>query len=152
VSLTRAAAEDFLFHEARLLDETRYDEWLALFLPDAYYWVPCRPEQPDPLEELSLVYDDFPLMQARVAQIRHPQHYSNIPGVRASRHVSNVRVSDHTVHSKLLMITAHGDSQSVFSATVTHELREVEGALRIVSKKVLLVNCDAGFEALLLPF
>jgi 3-phenylpropionate/cinnamic acid dioxygenase small subunit len=34
------ACEQFLLHEARLLDEGRFDEWLALFTPDASYWVP----------------------------------------------------------------------------------------------------------------
>src|SRR5213083_1388247 len=29
----------FLFHEARLLDERRFGEWLELYAPDAEYWV-----------------------------------------------------------------------------------------------------------------
>ena len=38
------ACEQFLLHEARLLDEGRFDEWLALFTPDAWYWVPAEPD------------------------------------------------------------------------------------------------------------
>ena len=34
--------ERFLFHEARLLDERRFDDWLALFAPDGWYWVPLE--------------------------------------------------------------------------------------------------------------
>ena len=37
----------FLVHEARLLDEKRYDEWNALFTDDAHYWVPLARDQPD---------------------------------------------------------------------------------------------------------
>ena len=37
---TRMAA--FVVHEARLIDEGRYDEWLALFADDGRYWVPLR--------------------------------------------------------------------------------------------------------------
>src|SRR5215510_2344325 len=51
-------AEEFLFHEARLLDTGRYEEWLALFTEDATYWLPLERNQKDPLETSSLVYDD----------------------------------------------------------------------------------------------
>jgi hypothetical protein len=40
--------ERFLLHEARLLDEARFDDWLALFTPDAWYWVPSAPDQDNP--------------------------------------------------------------------------------------------------------
>src|SRR5262249_21950845 len=32
----------FLYHEAELLDERRYHDWLALFTDDAEYWAPVR--------------------------------------------------------------------------------------------------------------
>ena len=48
MTLTQAAAEAFLLHEARLLDEARWDEWLALFTDDATYWVPSQPGQAEP--------------------------------------------------------------------------------------------------------
>ena len=31
---------DFIYAEARMLDEGRYDEWLALWLDDGHYWMP----------------------------------------------------------------------------------------------------------------
>src|SRR5262249_14385542 len=40
--------ERFLLHEARLLDEGKFDDWLALFTPDAWYWVPSEPDQDNP--------------------------------------------------------------------------------------------------------
>jgi 3-phenylpropionate/cinnamic acid dioxygenase small subunit len=33
---------DFIYREARLMDEHRYDEWLALWTDDAVYWVPSN--------------------------------------------------------------------------------------------------------------
>ena len=39
--------EQFLINEARLLDEGKFDDWLALFTPDAWYWVPSEPNQRD---------------------------------------------------------------------------------------------------------
>src|SRR5437773_668151 len=40
--------EQFLLHEARLLDEGKFDDWLALFTADGWYWVPSEPEQDNP--------------------------------------------------------------------------------------------------------
>ena len=41
--------EQFLLHEARLLDDGKFDDWLALFTPEAWYWVPSEPDQADPV-------------------------------------------------------------------------------------------------------
>ena len=38
--------EAFLYHEAELLDERRYEEWLALFTDDVHYWMPMRRNVP----------------------------------------------------------------------------------------------------------
>ena len=38
--VTRAEVEDFLYHEAALLDGWQLDEWLALLTEDARYEVP----------------------------------------------------------------------------------------------------------------
>ena len=35
-------AEEFLFHEAQLLDSRRYQEWLELLTDDIHYWMPIR--------------------------------------------------------------------------------------------------------------
>lgn len=40
MGITRQEAEAFLFREARLLDERRLDDWLALFTDDSRYWIP----------------------------------------------------------------------------------------------------------------
>jgi 3-phenylpropionate/cinnamic acid dioxygenase small subunit len=151
-----AAAEAFLYHEADLLDAMRWDDWLALFLPDATYWVPSRPEQTDPIEEVSLIYDDLPFLQARVAQLKHPAHYANLPAVRASRHVSNIVATPTdggcAVRSKLLLLESRRDGQRLFGATVTHQLRETNDGLRILAKTVVLLNADAPQEGLVVPF
>ena len=42
--LTAAVAE-FLFEEARLLDERRWREWLELYSDDVVFWVPAYTDQ-----------------------------------------------------------------------------------------------------------
>ncbi|MEA2987083.1 MAG: hypothetical protein QOD94_3337, partial [Alphaproteobacteria bacterium] len=67
-----ACCEQFLVHEARLLDEARFDEWLALFTEDAWYWVPVDAEQKDPFTTVSLIYDDRRLLETRVRRLASP--------------------------------------------------------------------------------
>src|SRR3954463_4384951 len=59
----------FLEHEARLLDEAKFDDWLALFTADAWYWVPSEPGQSNPHDTVSLIYDDPRLLGARVRRL-----------------------------------------------------------------------------------
>src|SRR4029077_1824519 len=90
------ACEQFLLHEARLLDEGRFGEWLALFTPDARYWVPSEPDQKSPLDTVSLIYDDRRLLETRVRRLASPRIYSQEPRSRTSRVVTNVTIEDVT--------------------------------------------------------
>src|ERR1700739_2546463 len=72
VSLDLHRCEQFLMHEARLLDESKFDDWLALFTADAWYWVPSEPDQRDPQQTVSLIYDDRRLLEARGRGAPHP--------------------------------------------------------------------------------
>ena len=85
--------EQFLFHEAQLLDTQRFEEWLALFTEDATYWVPLEQNQKDPHETSSLIYDDRTLLELRVKQFRIR---ARMPGAlaRTIHQVSNVVVDD----------------------------------------------------------
>ncbi len=153
----RAAVEAFLFEEAALLDDGRWTDWFALFTDDARYWVPARPGQTDPINEVSLIYDDIANLQVRVNRMRHPAHHANAPEVRCAHHVTNVRVlaaADDTcrVASRLLMFDRRGDVVRSFSAKVEHGLRRVDGAIRIVAKTVELLDADAPQEELVVPF
>src|SRR5689334_16482491 len=82
----------FLFHEAGLLDDNRFEDWMALFLPDGYYWAPVKPDQEDFLNHVSLFYDDRPMMQARILRLRHPNNQSLLNPPRCCRLVGNIRL------------------------------------------------------------
>ena len=71
--------ERFLLHEARLLDDGKFDDWLALFTPDAWYWVPSEPDQDNPHDTVSLIYDDRRLLETRVRRLASPRIYSQEP-------------------------------------------------------------------------
>ena len=52
---SRSAVEDFLYMEARLLDNRQFEEWMDLFTDDALYWVPAGRDDIDPSRHVSIV-------------------------------------------------------------------------------------------------
>src|SRR5262245_13107786 len=56
--------------EARLLDELRFDEWLAMYAPECIYWVPGTPGGGDPRREIAISFDDRRRMEDRVYRLR----------------------------------------------------------------------------------
>ena len=66
VEASEADLVDFVFHEARLLDEKRFDEWFALFTDDARYWAPLTRGQPNGDTFPSLFYEDKLLLKLRI--------------------------------------------------------------------------------------
>src|ERR1700730_13244595 len=128
--------EQFLLHEARLLDDGKFDDWLALFTSDAWYWVPSEPGQVDPVETVSLIYDDRRLLETRVRRLSSPRMYSQEPRSRTSRMVGNVTIEEtsplpalarlrgwgYTVRSKFMMIEYRREQQRLFSRHALHPL------------------------------
>ena len=149
--------EQFLLHEARLLDEGKFDDWLALFTRDAWYWVPSEPDQADPVETVSLIYDDRRLLETRVRRLASPRMYSQEPRSCTSRIVANVLLEDVernscTVRSKFVMIEYRREQQRFFGGTMLHRLVLAGGRILIAWKRVDLVNCDAPMDGITIPF
>ncbi len=152
-----AEIEAFLTHEAALLDDARYDEWLALFTADAWYWVPSQVGQRDPFETISLMYDDRRLLETRVRRLMQGLLHAQTPRSAASRQVTNVAIVERqpgaaVVRSKFTMAEFRRNAQRVFAGTYLHRLVRAEGGLKIASKRVNLVNCEAELEGLVVPF
>jgi 3-phenylpropionate/cinnamic acid dioxygenase small subunit len=156
--LSLAECESFLIHEARLLDEGRFDDWLALFTPEAKYWVPSEPDQADPLETVSLMYDDRRLLETRVRRLSSPRIYSQEPRSRTSRMINNVTIEKDAdavstlVRSKFVLIEFRRNEQRLFGGTCFHRLIVDKDGIRIAWKRVDLVNSDAPLDGLVVPF
>ncbi len=145
--------EQFLFREARLLDEQRWDEWAALFTEDGTYWVPATHGQPDPLHHVSLMYEDALLRAIRIKRYSHPNAPSLQPPPRSVHVISNVMLDSHdpetgacTVNSRLVMVEYRRDSQAIYAGACTHELVRDGDSFKIRHKKVELVNCEGALE------
>ena len=148
--------EQFLFHEARLLDTGRLEEWLALFTDDATYWVPLERGQKDPYQTSSIIPDDRTLLELRVKQARHPRAHARQPLARTVHQVSNILVEDGKseikVNSTLQLIEFRNEKQRVYGALVEHRLRRENGVFKITHKRVDLVNSEGELDGIAILF
>jgi 3-phenylpropionate/cinnamic acid dioxygenase small subunit len=100
--LLLAEVSDFLYREADLLDERRYEEWLGLLADDYQYAVPLR---------MNVMYDDVAAREdtragseicwfdegkataeLRVAQLATGKHWAEEPVSRVTHLVANIRL------------------------------------------------------------
>lgn len=144
--------EAFVLAEARLLDERRFSDWLALFAEDGVYWVPTNPRQASPQEALSLFYEPKPLLAMRVARLERPDMHVQSPASRTVHHVSAVEVAgDLVVRSALVVAEWRAGDARWFAGRVLHRLRREAQGLRIVLKRVDLIDSEAPQRAIAVP-
>lgn len=90
----RAEAEDFLYHEAALLDEWRLEEWLDLFTPDCTYEIPpLGMPDADCGTTFALVHDHRAMLEQRVIRLKKPSAHAEYPHSRTRRQITNVRIT-----------------------------------------------------------
>src|SRR5688572_32599558 len=90
----RQAVADFLYQEARLADEARYPEWLALWTDDGVYWVPATTDAAaSPETHLSHIYDNRARLDTRIKLLQTGYRYSQEPASLMRRLISNVEVT-----------------------------------------------------------
>ena len=142
-------AVEFLHREARLADEARYAEWLALWTEDAVYWVPATTDPAaDPERHLSHIYDNRARLETRVRMLQTGHRYSQEPASLMRRLISNVEV-EAAAGGELVVGSNFALAELAIQAKhemhwwvgrATHRLRRVDGALRLCGKKVVLIN------------
>ena len=143
-------ATRLLYREARLLDEGRFEEWLELFTPDGVYWVPSRRGQSDPRGVASIIYEDRAILALRVERLAQARAHALSPMPRTTHLVTNIELleaaDDHSaagIGCALIVVEHRNDRQRIYSGHGRYMLRRTDGVLRIASKRVDLVDCDA---------
>ncbi len=155
--------EEFLLHEAHLLDDRQFEAWMALFTDDGFYWAPASLDQADPLNAVSLIYDDRAAMRTRILRLRHPRIHAQTPPSRTVRLVANAFIEDQaddgsacTVRAKFIMYEYRPSIpdalERVFAGTYRHRLMADGDGFKIASKTALLANCDARLGAFAIYF
>src|ERR1700704_1303595 len=138
--------------EARLLDQLRFDEWLALYTPECLYWVPTSPQAGDPRREVSISFDDRRRMEDRIYRLRTGYAWSQAPKSRTVRMVSNVEVfstgdkNARMVRSNFLISEFRVDCTQLLSGWCGQRfVREQENWL-IAVRQVNLIDCDQNLR------
>ena len=141
-----------LEREARLLDQLRYDDWLALYAPECIYWVPSTPNAGDPRREISVMFDDRRRLEDRIYRFRTGYAWSQAPASRTVRLVTNVEVfatardDSRMLRSNFLISEFWGDETRVLTGWAGHRVvRDTEG-WKIQAKQVNLIDCDQSIR------
>lgn len=102
--LLKHEAEEFLYHEADLLDSRRLDEWLDLLTEDIHYWMPIR--RTTTAREVDREFtgpggmaffdDDKAMLTLRVERLSVGRAWAEDPPSRTRRLVTNIRILDVT--------------------------------------------------------
>jgi dibenzofuran dioxygenase beta subunit len=146
----RQEVEEFLYWEARLLDDGRFYEWLELFTEDARYWMPARETRERGEEgvckegELSLFEDDKNFLVMRVRRLDTGLAHAEQPPSRTRHFISNIEVlheegNEIDVNSNVLGFQSRIEkSECFFVGKREDRLRKVDGAWRICRRKIVL--------------
>ncbi len=151
--------EQFLYLEARLIDEKRWDEWEALFIEDGEYWVPATRGQPDPVNHVSIMYEKSLLRAVRLKRYRHPNAMSLQPEPQSVHMISNIMLDSFdedtgvcVVNSRFTMLEHRRDIQNTYGGAVTHTLEPHDDSWKIRMKKVELINCEGVLDSIQIYF
>jgi benzoate/toluate 1,2-dioxygenase beta subunit len=137
-----------LEREARLLDQLRYEDWLALYARECIYWVPSTPKAGDPRREISVMFDDRRRLEDRIYRLRTGFAWSQAPASRTVRLVTNVEVfgTDRTdirmVRSNFLISEFWGDETRILTGWAGHRVKRNGDRWEIRAKQVNLIDCD----------
>ena len=152
MNVTRNDVIDFIYQEVRMLDEGRFSEWLDLWLEDGIYWMPLDYKQTDPDLITSLLYEDNFMLKLRVERLNGERTFSQKPKSRCHHVIQRPFIDEFNVwdghfvtNTSMHYVETRLDDQFLLACTATHELRLVDGRLRIANKRVDLLNSDAAF-------
>lgn len=157
--------EQFLYREARLLDERRFHDWLRLFTEDVHYRMAARsnryPRSSKAIaaldadrvaeedmageEELGLFDEDIRTLTARVARLDTGMAWAEDPPSRTRHLITNIEIasdaseSELTVHSNFIVYRSRGETEQDFYVGARQDrLRRVDGTWKIANRRMVL--------------
>ncbi|MGE3141687.1 MAG: aromatic-ring-hydroxylating dioxygenase subunit beta [Hyphomonadaceae bacterium] len=144
-AFARPRIEDFLYKEARLLDEWRLTEWAGLFTDDGEYLVPAT-DAPDgdPSKTQFLIYDDHHRLHARAKRLLSREAHAEFPHSRTRRLIGNVEIEPTAADSarvrcNFVLYRSRLAKTDVFPGHGVYDLiADAEGRLRIRRKRSVL--------------
>lgn len=156
--MLREEIQEFLYREAELLDERRYEDWLALLSEDVRYWMPMRRNVPGDAMDLEFTREGQDVnwfdegkdtLTRRVNQIRTGVHWAEEPPSRICHMVSNVQLvtasasgssaDEVGVKSRFLVYRNRVETETdLLVGKRADVLRRVNGSWQIARRKIIL--------------
>src|SRR3954447_21974308 len=157
--------EQFLYREARLLDERRFHEWLELFTEDLRYWMTGRRNRypksskaiamldPDRYVvedstqdvELAILDENKQTLSARVARLDTGMAWAEDPPSRTRHLLANIEIetsnagSELNVRANFIVYRSRSETEQDFYVGARRDvLRLVDGAWKIANRKLIL--------------
>jgi len=146
--------QSFVQAEARLLNQARYQDWLALFASDGRYWVPLGGDaQSESDTHNALADEDRLLLTLRVERLVAGRAHSQQPASRSAHVLQLPQVdvcNDHhaEVYTPFTYVESRGEQQIWLAGQWCHRLCREQGAWRIALKRVNLLNAGAAHPAI----
>lgn len=151
LELTQTDIEQFLYREARLLDDRDFEAWLECYHPDVEYWMPAWDDDGgltmDPQREISLIYyANRGGLEDRVFRIRTDRSSStSLPEPRTGHNITNVEILERRDgeidlrHNWFSLYFRYSTTDSYFGTTFV--TLDVTGPRPLIkSKKIVLKN------------
>jgi 3-phenylpropionate/cinnamic acid dioxygenase small subunit len=146
---------EFVYDEARLIDDKRYDDWFELFTDDGIYWMPLTHGQPDGVNHTSLFHEDKLLLKVRIERLKSPrsfsqhqpsycQHVLQQPALESSDPEARTWV----MRTPFVYVESRGDEQLLLAGVSRHHIVELDGRLRLRLKKVDVIMREAALPSI----
>jgi benzoate/toluate 1,2-dioxygenase beta subunit len=148
----RDSCRRLMEREARLLDQQRLDDWLALYAPECLYWVPTTVVGGDPRREIAISFDDRRRLEDRIYRLKHEQAWSQNPVSRTARLIANVTVfstedaATYMLRSTFLTTEFQAGDTRTHTGWYGHRIREENDGWEILVKQVNLIDCDQNLR------
>ena len=157
--------EQFLYREARLLDDRQFRVWLTLFTDDVRYWMASRTNRypksskaisildPDRYveddigreDELAILDETKETLTGRVARLDTGMAWAEDPPSRTRHMVSNIEIeagdveSEIRVYSNFIVYRSRAETEQDFYVGARQDvLRRVDGEWKIAHRKLIL--------------
>ena len=151
---TQHSVEQFLYRQAGLLDDKRWEDWIGLFTDDGIYWMPPEPSYKTWDGTPAIFAEDKNLMRVRMGRVLHPDAWSQRPLWGTNHVVSNVIIENESaqeivVRSRFHMMELRRDDVRHFAGSYEHHLRKTKEGYRIKLQRVDMTNAQAAYDYVL---
>lgn len=155
IELDRQSIVDFVIREAALLDDGDLAGWLALYAADCCYWIPAGPGERDPSREVSIVYDDRPRLESRLARLTSGKEYAQDPPSVTCHQLSNISIGIEPDGGMIAVAAVQvvyecrpSTGLQAVPTRIAWRLRVADGRLQIVEKRITLVDYGRYYQNL----